>query len=260
MSKKISVIMPALNEEESLAGAVANVMEGFEQFSIDGELVIVNDGSSDHTRNIAEGLSSRFDSVRVLNHETPLGIGSAFRDGLHEANGELVIYIPGDGEINAAEIFRYIPLMADVDLVVPYVKNPEIRSWCRRFLSSCYHLIMTGTFCVSLRYLNGTVIYRKVILEGIAIKNAGFFYQAELLIKTLRRGYLYVEVPYVQKQRINGTSKSVTLKALSAVLKGYFSLIGELYFQRSEHPDVAQFSITAQKQLSAVPLVTGKHP
>lgn len=230
--KKISVIMPALNEELSLPGAVANVVEGFERFSIEGELIIVNDGSSDHTGKIAAGFADRFEFVRVLHHATPLGIGAAFRNGLSLATGEMVVYIPGDGEIDASEMFRYIPLMTDVDLVVPYVKNPEIRSWSRRFLSSCFHRIMIGTFSVSLKYLNGTVMYRRSVLEGIAIKNSGFFYQAELLIKTIRKGYRYVEVPYIQRQRINGRSKSVTLKALSAVLKGYFTLIGELYLCR----------------------------
>jgi dolichol-phosphate mannosyltransferase len=163
-NKKISVIMPALNEELSLPHAVSNVLEGFERFSLDGELIIVNDGSRDRTGAIAAGLADRFGSVHVLHHSSPQGIGSAFRDGLQLACGELVVYIPGDGEIDAAEIFRYIPLMTDVDLVVPYVQNPEIRRWSRRFLSSWYTRIMGRTFGVSLRYLNGTVMYRSAIL------------------------------------------------------------------------------------------------
>jgi glycosyltransferase involved in cell wall biosynthesis len=249
--------MPALNEEQSLPHAMANVLESFERFSLDGELIIVNDGSSDRTGELAAGLADRFGFVHVLHHSTPQGIGSAFRDGLQTACGELVVYIPGDGEIDAAEIFRYIPLLDDVDLVVPFVQNPEIRRWSRRFLSSCYTRIMGGTFSVALRYLNGTVMYRRVILEGITIRNSGFFYQAELLIKTIRRNYLYAEVPYVQQRRIDGKSKSVTFKSLLPVLKGYFNLIGELYFHRSEHFVVAPLSITARNQQKGAPSTTG---
>lgn len=252
--------MPALNEEHSLPHAVANVVEGFERFSHHGELIIVNDGSYDRTGAIAEEFAGRYSFVHVLHHAAPLGIGAAFKDGLQVASGELVVYIPGDGEIDAAEIFRYIPLMTDVDLVVPYVLNPEIRTWRRRFLSACYHQIMTKTFSLSLKYLNGTVMYRRAVLAGITIKNAGFFYQAELLIKTIRRGYLYAEVAYAQKERIDGKSKSVTLKALSAVLKGYFTLIGELYLHRDKHPGVTPFSITAQKQRKGIPAETVKQP
>ena len=249
--------MPALNEEMSLPYAVANVINAFERFSIDGELIIVNDGSSDRTGELVEELASKFEFVSVLHHASPQGIGAAFRDGLQRACGELVVYIPGDGEIDAVEILRYIPLLDDVDLVVPYVQNPEIRRWSRRLLSSCYTLIMGGTFSISLRYLNGTVMYRRSILEGIVINNSGFFYQAELLIKIIRRNYLSAEVPYLQQLRIDGKSKSVTFKSLVPVLKGYANLIGELYFNRSEKPEVVPLSITAWKRQKTVSSING---
>jgi glycosyltransferase involved in cell wall biosynthesis len=240
--------MPALNEEQSLPQAVANVLQSFERFSLDGELIIVNDGSSDRTGEVAAGVAARSGCIRVLHHSTPQGIGAAFRDGLAAATGELVVYVPGDGEIDAAEILRYTPLMADVDLVVPYVQNPEIRRWSRRLLSSWYTRIMGGTFGVGLRYLNGTVLYRRAILEGITIRNSGFFYQAELLIKTVRRGYLYAEVPYVQQRRIDGRYKSVTFRSFVPVIRGYFTLIRELYLQGSEPFVVAPSSMTARKR------------
>ncbi|MBT0666527.1 glycosyltransferase family 2 protein [Geobacter pelophilus] len=260
IGNKISVIMPALNEERSLPHAVANVLDTFQRFSLDGELIIVNDGSSDQTGEVAEDFAGRYGFVRVHHQATPQGIGAAFRAGLRLACGELVVYIPGDGEIDAAEILRYVPLMKEVDLVVPYVHNPEIRRWSRRVLSACYTQVMNRTFSVSLRYLNGTVLYRKAILEGITIRNSGFFYQAELLIKTLRRNYIYAEVPYAQQRRIDGKSKSVTIKSLLPVVKGYFVLICELYFLRSERFVIAPLSITARQQQSVLSSATGKHP
>lgn len=255
--KKVSVIMPALNEERSLPHAVANVICGFEKFSLDGELIIVNDGSSDRTGDVAEELAVRFPSVRVLHHPAPEGIGAAFRDALKLACGEFVVYIPGDGEIDAAEILCYTPLMADVDMVVPFVQNPAIRRWSRRALSACYTLAMNATFGISLRYLNGTVLYRRAILEGITIRNPGFFYQAELLIKAVRRKYRYTEVPYTQQRRIDGRSKSVTLKSLLPVLKGYFCLIGELYLQGREQSAPQPLSVSARKRQENISSSTG---
>jgi glycosyltransferase involved in cell wall biosynthesis len=258
IGKKISVIMPALNEEQSLPHAIANVLDAFDRFSLDGELIIVNDGSIDRTGEIAESFSDRSGSVYVLHHATSQGIGAAFRDGLQRACGELVVYIPGDGEIDVAEILRYEPLMKDLDLVVPYVQNPEIRRWSRRLLSSCYTQVMNRTFRVSLRYLNGTVLYRRSILDEITIKNSGFFYQAELLIKTIRRNYVYVEVPYLQQRRIDGKSKSVTIKSLLPVLRGYFDLICELYFSKRDHFVLAPLSIASRKQQSVASSAPGE--
>lgn len=246
--KTISVIMPVLNEEQCLHASVAGVLEGFERHSLNGELIIVNDGSSDRTGAMAEELASRQAAVRALHHATPQGIGASFRDGLPHAHGDVVVYIPGDGEIDASEIFRYVHLMDDVDMVIPYVTNPEVRSWQRRILSSCYHLLMTRTFFVSLKYLNGTVMYRKSILEGITIRNSGYFYQAELLIKAISRNYRYAEVPYMQKPRVHGRSKSITIRALASAMKGYAVMVHEFYFRRSDTFTVEPASITARKQ------------
>jgi glycosyltransferase involved in cell wall biosynthesis len=247
-TKQVSVIMPALNEEQSLPHAVANVLQGFERLFLDGEVIIVNDGSSDRTGEIAAELVERSGVVTVLHHSTPQGIGAAFRDGLQVACGELVVYIPGDGEIDATEILRYIPLMTDVDMVIPYVQNPHVRRWSRRFLSSCYTRIICLTFAVSLKYLNGTVLYRREILDGVTIRNSGFFYQAELLIKAIRKNNPYVEVPYLQQKRIDGRSKSVTIRSLLPVIRGYFNLIDELYFHGYEHDVVAPLAIVAREQ------------
>jgi glycosyltransferase involved in cell wall biosynthesis len=223
-------------------------MAGFKFFSIDGELVIVNDGSSDRTGAIAEELAARYDCIRVVHHVAPQGIGSAFRDGLSAASGELVVYIPGDGENDAAEILRYIPLMETVDIVIPYGSNPEVRSWRRRFISSAYHFIMTKTFSVPVKYLNGNVIYRRAILDGVPFRNNGFFYQAELLIKVLRRRYLYAEVPYLQKVRLGGKSKSVNFTGLATVASGYMGMLKDHYFSRKECRALSPASVTAMKQ------------
>lgn len=249
--KIISVIMPALNEEQSLCASVANVLAGFRHFSIAGELIIVNDGSSDCTGELAEELAERYDNVRVVHHDAPEGIGAAFRDGVKAASGELVVYLPGDGENDAAEIFRYIPLMDAVDVVIPYVTNPEIRPWRRRIISSFYHFIMTRTFSVPVKYMNGNNIYRKAVLDGVSFRSNGFFYQAELLIKVLQRRYLYAEVPYLQKVRLGGRSKSVNLAGLVTVARGYFGMVKDHYFTRRTSQCLSPASVTARKMDAA---------
>lgn len=247
-NKMISVIMPALNEEEAIKASVANVMAGFRRFSLDGELVIVNDGSDDRTGEIAEELAIRHDNITVVHHAEPEGIGSAFRDGVKAASGELVVYIPGDGENDAAEIFRYVPLMETVDIVIPYVTNPEIRPWRRRLISSFYHFIMTRTFSIPVRYMNGNVLYRRAILDGVPYGSNGFFYQAELLIKVLRRRYLYAEVPYLQKVRLGGASKSVTFSGLVTVVRGYLGMVKDHYCSRENDQFLSPASVTARKR------------
>ena len=241
---KISVIMPALNEESCLAGSITNVLDGFSRHGIHGELLVINDGSSDGTGALAEKWAADNDCIRVIHHDKPHGIGGSFWDGVQQARGEIVTMIPGDGENDAAEILRYLPLLSDVDIVVPFVYNPGVRPWRRRLLSFVYHQIIYLTTAYSLNYLNGTVMYRKSIFKGISLKSTGFFYQTELLIKTIGRHYLYAEVPYALKQRHAGRSKATTLRSLFKVISGYLNTLQDVYALRRRSAPISNDSVT----------------
>lgn len=240
--------MPSLNEEKNLSEAVKNVIRGFERFSINGEIIVVNDGSSDNTGTIAEELSISYPFVRVLHHELPQGIGGSFWDGVGNASGEIVTMIPGDGENDAAEILRYLPLMEQVDMVVPFIYNRGVRSFRRRLLSIVYREIIKLSFGLSLNYMNGTVMYRRNIFQGITLKAGGFFYQTELLVKTILRGYLYAEVPCALLQRGSGESKATTFKSLVRVSLAYLGLLKEVYAGKGRPIGLAEDSATYRRR------------
>ena len=147
--------------------------------------------------------------------------------------------LPGDGENDAAEILRYLPLLEQVDIVVPFVFNRAVRSPARRLLSIAYREIIKATFGLSLNYMNGTVMYRRSIFEGIQLQNPGFFYQSELLIKCIRRGYLYAEVPYALSRRSGGDSKATTFASLRKIMRGYLGMIREVLTEGPPPPVVA---------------------
>jgi glycosyltransferase involved in cell wall biosynthesis len=241
----ITAVMPALNEEGNLVAAVSNVLENYDRMEIDGQVIVVNDGSSDRTAEIAQRFCEMHSNVKVIHHTSPRGIGASFWDGVQMADGEIVTMIPGDGENDAAEILRYLPLMKQVDIVVPFVFNREVRSLRRRLLSIIYREIIKASFGLSLNYMNGTVMYRRCIFEGITLKCGGFFYQTELLIKTIKRGYLYAEVPYALNVRIGGESKATTLASLRKVALSYLDTFAEIHFGKAPTGMIAHQSATA---------------
>ncbi|TAN45463.1 MAG: glycosyltransferase family 2 protein [Nitrospirae bacterium] len=244
---KVSVVMPSLNEQANLELAVKNVITAYESLNIKGQIVIVNDGSSDSTGSIAESLAKQYSFVKVLHHETPQGIGGSFWDGALSSDGEAVIMVPGDGENDAAEILRYMDLMEHVDVIVPYVFNKSVRSTKRRILSRLYRGIINVSFGMSLNYMNGTVVYRKAVFENIELRSKGFFYQTELLIKCIRAGYLYAEVPYALKVRAEGVSKAVSLKSLKNVIKAYISTFCSAYFCGGGKGEISPATVTYKR-------------
>lgn len=248
MGYQISVIMPSLNEEKNISRAVQNVIEGFQSLGVAGEIIVIDDGSSDATGRIATDLSSSYSFVRVVHHERPQGIGASFWDGIQNAVGDVVTMIPGDGENDAAEILRYLPLMEQVDIVVPFIYNRGVRSFRRRVLSILYREIIKASFGLSLNYMNGTVMYRKGIFSGITLKAGGFFYQTELLVKTILAGYLYAEVPCALLQRGGGESKATTFKSLVRVARAYLNLLKEVYAGQTAPAVLAEASATYRRR------------
>lgn len=247
----ITVIMPALNEEKNILPAMKNVLSGFDESGITGEIIVINDGSSDKTKGLVNNFIQIDNRVRLLNHGKPLGIGASFWDGVDNAYGSAIVLLPGDNENDPWEIFRYFRLLEHVDIIIPFVFNKEVRSIFRNALSFVYRFIINSTFLVNFNYTNGTVLYRRSILKELEFRSTGFFFQTDILVRTVKKGYLFAEVPYRLEMRKDGVSKAVTFPSLLKVIKGYLRLVRDFYFTKSIKPNAifsADSSTATRKQ------------
>jgi dolichol-phosphate mannosyltransferase len=240
--------MPALNEEKNIASAINNTLSAFHDCGLNGEIVVINDGSTDHTLNIVKNtiLVATDNQVKLINHDSPRGIGASFREGVKLADGSCVVMLPGDNENDPWEILRYVGLLNHVDMVVPFVFNKQARSLFRNVLSFTYRFIINTTFKVNFNYTNGTILYRKSIFQNMHFNSQGFFFQTEILIKATKMGYLFAEVPYKLGVRKDGISKAVSFPSFIKVTKGYFTLIKDIYFNKETRDRKGKFSEDSQ--------------
>jgi len=229
----VSVIMPALNEQENICAAIDSVLEAFSAYEINGEIIVVDDASTDRTPELARQRALAEPRLKLISHKSTQGIGASFREGAGLSRAEAVVMIPGDNENNPNEILRYFRLLEYVDMVVPFLKNRSCRGPLRNLLSGLYTAIINLTFFTSFNYTNGTVLYRKKVLGGMSCKSKGFFYQTEILIKAVRKGYSFAEAPYTIKKRGFGRGKSISLASLWDVFRSYLRLAGEVYLCKS---------------------------
>jgi glycosyltransferase involved in cell wall biosynthesis len=228
----LSVVMPCLNEQDNVASAIQRTIAAFDRHDIEGEIVVINDGSTDDTAVVVRKLAERYSNVRLIEHARPMGIGFSFWDGVQNARNDFVTMFPGDDENDPDDALLYYYLTRDVDIIVPFIHNVEVRSIWRRVISSSYRFVINMSFGMNLNYTNGTVVYNRAILDSVMLKSSGFLYQAELLIKLIRAGYLYAETPHFLSRRGSGKTKALTLKSLLQVTRGYFRLIWEIHVLR----------------------------
>jgi glycosyltransferase involved in cell wall biosynthesis len=248
---KLSVIMPALNEETNICDAVSGTLKALDFFKIDGEIIVVNDGSVDRTQSLIEEKAKEYPGrIRVIKHDRPEGIGASFWEGVDSAKGDAIVMLPGDNENDPQETLRYYKLLEHVDIVIPFIFNREVRPLFRNILSLLFRLIINTTFLVNFNYTNGTVLYRRSILQEIDERSAGFFFQTDILIRAAKKGYLFAEVPYKLGSRKSGVSKAISFPSLFKVVGGYLKLVRDYYFRKDkkQRSDYSKDSQTAARR------------
>lgn len=230
----LSVIMPALNEEDNIEASIRSTFKAIDKYDIDGEIIVINDGSIDGTPEIVKR-NIKFDKrLKLINHTKPMGIGYSFFDGVKKSMKDIVVMIPGDNENIPEGVLAFFNLLEEVDILIPFIHNIEVRHKGRRIISSIYRFIINISFGTNLNYTNGTVFYRRCILDDIKLSSSGFFYQTELLIKLIRKGYLFSEIPTFLSLRDSGKSKATALPSLIKVTGSYLKLFFEIHFKRIE--------------------------
>ncbi len=245
----ISIVMPSLNEENNILNAIKDTLQAFDDFNIDGEIIVINDGSTDGTRRIVEEAMLSNRRIRLINHASPQGIGASFWDGVRNAGNDVISMFPGDNENDPWETLQYYMLLEHVDIIIPFVFNKQVRSIFRNALSYAYRLIINTTFMVNFNYTNGTILYRKSILDELKVASKGFFFQTDILIRSVKKGYLFAEVPYRLNMRSSGKSKAVSFPSLMKVISGYVKLVRDVYFgnKNKNNGKFAEGSLSARR-------------
>lgn len=100
---RISVLVPAHNEEGNIGRVIERSLRVLESHGLDGEVVVIDDGSSDATRAEALAWNERSASVRVFSHRTNLGLTAALRTGFRQVRGDVIVFLPGDMESDPEE-------------------------------------------------------------------------------------------------------------------------------------------------------------
>ena len=229
---KLSIILTALNEEEHLRLCFKSIFQALETYKIDAEILAVDDGSTDETLAIIQEFASKDDRIRIIHHDVPHGVGASFWEAVDNVRGEVVCQFPADNETNPWDTFRCFDVIKYVDMVIPFICNPECRSFYRSFLSDFFRFIVNTTFFTNFNYTNGSILYRVEVLRDLDYRDNGFFYQTDILIRQSKKGYLFAEVPFRVDKRILGQSKAVSIASFLIVAKAYLRLVKDFYFTR----------------------------
>lgn len=233
--RRVSIFIPAYNEVLNLAEAIRDILGAAEAVLDDYEVLLVDDGSTDGTRELADRLAHEYPKLRVIHQPQNLGIAAAYVRALDEAKLDYFSFLPADREVNAESIKVIFLAVGSADIVVPYHANPWARPRHRRILTWGYRSLVNWAFALNLRYHQGPCIYPTALARVLPKTMGGFHFPTEMLVHAVRGGNSYVEVGLIHQEREHGTSKAVSIgnvvKALATVGRLWWRIRAQGYLR-----------------------------
>jgi dolichol-phosphate mannosyltransferase len=210
---KLSVVMPAHNEEGSIAATLEGIVNTLEPEGIDHDVLVIDDASSDRTAEVVAGLAADHPQIRCVRSHNPPGFGFAVRAGLDLFEGDAVTIVMADGSDSPNDIVSYYRLLEEGyecafgsrwihgAVVTDYPRSKLVMN---RIVNFCIRMLFRHGYNDT---TNAFKAYRREVIEHIQpLLSQHFNLTVEIPLKAVVRGYSYGIVPISWANRTEGES------------------------------------------------------
>lgn len=226
----ISVVFPAFNEEDNIADSIACARQAmsrlFKPESI--EIIVVDDGSTDRTRQVLQELTDHCADVVAIHHARNRGYGAALRSGLYAARNELVFFSDADLQFDLDQIRHLLKFVEDYDIVAGY-RVARADPPTRLLNAWGWNLLVRLTLRVRVRDIDCAFkLFRREIFQDIHLTSVGAMINTELLALATRRGYRIKEVPVSHYPRTSGEQTGANPRVIIKAFRELWAMHGRL--------------------------------
>jgi glycosyltransferase involved in cell wall biosynthesis len=199
----VSIVIPAMNEERVIGGVIAGIHAVMKEQGFVYEILVVDDGSSDSTADVA-----REYGARVVRHAYNMGNGAAVKTGIRNAQGQAIVMMDGDGQHAPTDIPRLLQELSTHGMVVGARTRESHTSWYRDIANWVYNTI--ATYVCGRQILDLTsgfrAIHTSLARQYLYLLPNTFSYPTTLTLATIRSGHSITYIPIKASKRI-GKSK-----------------------------------------------------
>ncbi|MBU8933575.1 MAG: glycosyltransferase family 2 protein [candidate division Zixibacteria bacterium] len=201
----ISTIVPAMNEEGNIDEFCRLYAEMLKTAPFDGELIYIDDGSTDETLIKIKAAAKRYDFIRFAVHQRNRGLTAALQTGFATARGDVYVFYPADLQFLPEDIPTLVgPILDGADMSVGWKQG----KYNKRFVSSIYNGLSRKIFGLKVHDLNSCKAFRREVVEHIFLRQDWHRY---LVVLAASEGYSIEEVKIPLYDRSWGKSKFTSL-------------------------------------------------
>lgn len=212
----VSAMFPCYNDAATIGGLVDDVHTALEPLTGELEVIVVNDGSADGSREVLDELATTRTWLRVVHHERNRGYGGALLSGFAAARNEWIFYTDGDAQYDASEAATLVPLATDdVDIVQGY-KLGRGDPLHRKVIGRVYHHVVKRLFGLPGRDTDCDFrLFRRRLVTDRPLTSTSGVICVEMMRSFRDQGARFVEAPVHHYPRPSGRSQFFRLPAIA---------------------------------------------
>ncbi len=211
---KLSVVIPARNEEECIGKTIIDIVKKLTEENILFEIIVVNDNSQDRTPEIIQRAANEYENIVVINNKSSSGFGYTVREGLKNVKGDVVVICMGDSSDDPVDIVKYFRKIEEgYDCVFGsrFVKGAKVSDYpiIKLILNRIANTFIKHLFLIKNNDItNAFKAYRTEVINRIMpLVSNHFNITVEIPLKAIVRGFSYATVPVNWYGRKSGVSK-----------------------------------------------------
>jgi glycosyltransferase involved in cell wall biosynthesis len=228
-ANSISVFFPLYNEQDNIRRIYESASKVLKGMALDYEIILVNDGSVDRTKQIADAIAATDSQVKVVHHDKNLGYGSALQSGFRAAAKTVVFYTDGDGQFDLNDLPPILSLVERYDIVSCFrIRRQD--GLIRKINSWCWTMFICCIFRFNVRDINCAFkLYQRHIFDKIELLSTGALINAEIFARSVRCGFNIVQVGVNHYPRVagrqTGANPAVVLRAFVELFTLYRKIV-----------------------------------
>jgi glycosyltransferase involved in cell wall biosynthesis len=228
VSYSLSIVFPAFNEAENIGASIQAAIDVMTRLDLDFEVIVVDDGSSDATRDIVDGFADRDPRVRCIHHPRNRGYGAALKTGLLAGTKDLIFFTDADLQFDLDELPRLLRYVDGHDIIAGY-RARRSDPFMRRFNAWAWGRLVHVLFDLDVRDVDCAFkVFHRRVLEAVPISSVGAFVNTEVLVRARAAGFHVLQIPVGHYPRRAGEQTGAHPKVIAKAFVELGALYGEL--------------------------------